>query len=998
MSTIASVFEEKDALYVETSAFKELKTIVEDKYWATILGKAGDGKSATAAHLLLYYQKTKGYQPSFLTSVRQWESLISSKQSTKQFVVIDDMFGSIVLDGRKTEEWLVEIEKMEKIVMKRKGDLMVVCTSRRHIFTDATTKLYKYSIFRKASIVDMTEKDFKLSNSEKVDIFKKYATRYEIGLNEETLTQIETIDSPHGFPHCVEMFCTNAFLRESGIKFFENPEEFVQKELHNFKDNDSLKFLVLLLVLYKRNRIHLRHFGEMVEHSDEEAEKLFKFTGIPLSTSYASMIKAVNALTNTYLTQTGDGYYTFTHESLKENVSRVYISLNSVHATKLLDFQQILTHVSKPTVSVKLPENELAERLTIELLSGNVDSVSTCASWQDPKFVDEWIRFVTITNESNRLQAGLLTSFLRRIFIPNETDDDSYDFVDYHQSSLITSLFENKMYNAVIAILNDKNIQKALGQDTLLECLEKGLEIVCRDVINISVVKDIVACQRTIRLTMLDGSEALCNALKTSDAETVLYLVKHTYILFDHDNVKSHISCLFQSSIDLASFKLLCPSLIPNGNTDGLLHDYIKMSNTKFCFKRFEYLAELAKDIDTSRSEAGTNIVELAIETLTAKQCICVLSILKKINANIEYVKKTSINGLHIICLKRNVSQYFDVLRYLVDAGVDPSHETDDGAVPLMFALQNDPGVDCLRWLLSVSPQRHTDKIGQGYFHYLLQSWCNFDILETYCNILLKACEDINLQDRAGTTPIMNFFQKSARHRQDSKDLTLFLAFLSSAEIDFHLTDNDGRNNLHYTFKAPGSLNAREQQEQDMYTISPQEDILHCPFQAPWSLDARELQEHYMYPISPHEDTILSTIFDFLVDKVNVDCFLADRNGVNPLMVALENYSVSKSVRKFLNRNIPDQTDKDGRTYFHYLDVSKEKLDQKVIGRVLHISSESEFDAGYDLMDLIAVSYANDTESDCYKVQTITESDIDLHFSELVVSLMNGLSASKSCT
>ena len=102
MDAIASVDEEKDALYVETRAYEELKTIIEDKYWATILGKPGDGKSATAAHLLLYYQRTKGYQTIYLTSVRQWESLISGNESSKQFVVIDDMFGSISLDARLT--------------------------------------------------------------------------------------------------------------------------------------------------------------------------------------------------------------------------------------------------------------------------------------------------------------------------------------------------------------------------------------------------------------------------------------------------------------------------------------------------------------------------------------------------------------------------------------------------------------------------------------------------------------------------------------------------------------------------------------------------------------------------------------------------------------------------------------------------------------------------------------------------------------------------------
>ena len=95
MLMIASSFEKKDEMYVETKAYRELKSIVEDQHWATLLGKAGDGKSARAAHL---YQR-QGYQPIFLSSVRKWDGLISNKPSTKQFVMIDDMFGSICIDN-----------------------------------------------------------------------------------------------------------------------------------------------------------------------------------------------------------------------------------------------------------------------------------------------------------------------------------------------------------------------------------------------------------------------------------------------------------------------------------------------------------------------------------------------------------------------------------------------------------------------------------------------------------------------------------------------------------------------------------------------------------------------------------------------------------------------------------------------------------------------------------------------------------------------------------
>ena len=381
MSMISNSYEKKDDLFVETKAYRELKTVVDDRHWATLLGKAGDGKSANATHLLLHYQR-QGYKPLFVSSVRQWELLISGKPGEKQFVVIDDMFGSINVDEKTTGEWLNEIDKMEKVVSERQGNLLVVSTCRKHIFTDVKSKFYKCLCFSRSSIVDMTDKEYELSCKEKSDTLKKYATRFAIKLEKTMTDQIKEIETPHGFPHCVEMFCTNAFLRKNGVSFFVNPEAAVQKELCNFKDNDPMKFLVLLLVLYKQNRIYQRHFEEMIERPNEEVENLFKFTGIVLSTAYTSIMKAVKALTNTYLTQTMDGYYTFTHDSLKENVSKIYIDLNPVHATKILSFPEILTHVNTPSVIEKLhvPNHELAERITIELLAGNVKSVSSCAS------------------------------------------------------------------------------------------------------------------------------------------------------------------------------------------------------------------------------------------------------------------------------------------------------------------------------------------------------------------------------------------------------------------------------------------------------------------------------------------------------------------------------------------------------------------------------------------------------------------------------------------
>ena len=226
-------------------------------------------------------------------------------------------------------------------------------------------------------------------------------------------------------------------------------------------------------------------------------------------------------------------------------------------------------------------------------------------------------------------------------------------------------------------------------------------------------------------------------------------------------------------------------------------------------------------------------------------------------------------NVLHTICMKHDLSQYFDVLKYLVDAGVVPSQETRDGVVPLMFALKNDPGEDCLRWLLSISPQRHTDKNDQGYFYYLLQSSSSFEHLINYCNVLREANEIINLPDATGTTPIMHFLQNSIHHRQDINNFTSFLTFLHLAEIDFHRTNDKGRNILH--------------------TICMQRNV--------------------------------SEYFDVLRAMVDAGVGPSQQtpDGVVPLMLSLKYVPGEECLRWLLSISPKRHTDKNGQGYFHYL-------------------------------------------------------------------------------
>ena len=835
MSVIADSYEKKDELFVETKAYMELKSVVEDRHWATLLGKPGDGKSTTATHLMLHY-KRQGYQPLFVTSVWQWEMLISSKPGDKQFVIIDDMFGAINLDDKITEEWINEIEKMDKIVSEKKGDLLVVCTSRKYIFTDVKSKIHKCQRFSDVSIVDMTDNEYQLSGDEKVSILVKYANRYNIKLGAKLVRQIKDVQSPHGFPHCVEMFCTNAFHRKIGAKFFSNPEKAVQKEINNFKDNDPMKFLVLLLVMYHKNRFEKRHIGEMIASSDKDVQKLFSFLSIVQSTAYLGLLKAAKALTNTYLALTKDGYYTFTHESLAENVSKVYMELNSVHATQIMSFQEIMKHVKTPKENVDLPNYELAERITSELLMGNLKAVSSCASWRDKTFVDEWIKYITMQCKASCCWSSLSKITLKRIL---HIDIDS-------SASLITCLLYKGMEQAATAILSSKSIRKLLHTDQIwIKALEQLLKLVCRTIPDMDVVKAIVEPHETNNDNnkILDGSAAFVSAIETSDAECAQYIVENTKIMFGESNITSYFEGLEISSIGFANFIQLF-------------------------------------DNHEQSSEIKTKLLAYVILHTSSVKCLQMLSLLIDNGANCQCMNEENFNALHIACKRNRKDLDFGVLKYLVDIGVDASQESSEGEVPLMLALQHNTKECIIKLLLPISPRKHKTKAGQGYFHYLMRSSCSFDILSASCKMLLNEGEDANLQDASGTTPVMylmqtflskqwcqlsmyelrkfNLFSYSIQTYALRFMETQFQDLLTSISLNLHLSDNAGQNVLHHLL-----ANRKYKYMMSLF----------------WTGMCR---------VETTQGNYIREAYNLLVNKFNVDDQLKNKNGRTPNMFATQ--------------------------------------------------------------------------------------------------------------
>ena len=972
MEILADWYRSKDHLYVETKAFKELKSVVEEMHWATLLGKPGDGKSATAAHLLLQYT-ARGYEPVFLSSPSDWKMLISASPSSRQIAVVDDMFGQSYLDDNGfVKEWKSSIDNMSKIVKQRNGNLLVICTSRRYILKDIETSLGKFPCFSKYTIVDMTDDQYKLSGDEKVAIFKKFAEAFSIETNTWLERDIRNVDPPHGFPHCAELYCSNAFLRQEGIFFFRNPVQCVHREICNFRDNDRVKFLVLLLVLHKGDKLGLGTLDRLAENTTDDDKKFFQTAGVALETAIPDIHRALTGLTNTYLKQNNDGSYSFSHHSLRETVADIYITANPSHAIRALEFQHIVAftrtqkETAKGTVSKRsLPFEPLAKRMVTEIKDGHVSTVCDWEVWSDQTFVIQFVK--SIENEP--------LDFLEEMICSKRTATRITE-----SSSFLASLIQRRRYIAAKTFLENKLVGKTLqNSDLWMKCLQAGLETACYAFIpNIAMIRSLVSICCGENMQMLYGSHLLSFMLLRSKAKVAIALLDHTHInpQYSQPNALSqYFHALANSTIDLPQFEKLCKKLLHAG-VDINQTDQNDVPAVFKCLTRCEdkgldrLLCMVSYGADIHKRCKHGNIVLLIInmcylyfslpwdvrlnnEPLSSKMCVNILSKLSDLDVDFHCTDSAGSNALHIMYRRRPDEDSGALLDFLLNKGVAAGAANKDGVVPLMLALKNNFSIDIIKTLAKNSPPNHVDKAGQGYFHYLLSSPCitNADEFCNKCEILLTLGSSIKGNDNLGKPPLVHlmeqkfykFSQSHTFYTLDTKyDFVKMFQFLNEHDMDLNVKDSRGRNivlcvlDWKITEDALPLLHFFHSIELDFKIIDDNErNALHHLFANVLYNDmVIEAQGYYdpvaqgYYEVTKREfpevsGNILKDIYDFLTDDIGLHLTTGDKNGINADMLALENCAGFSWIKDLLKLDIPLHEDDKGRNYFHYLAKSR---------------------------------------------------------------------------
>ena len=401
METMIESFEVKDRLYVETRAFQELIDVIEDRHMAVITGLPGDGKTTMAYHLSLKYHK-EGYEHVELHFANDWKDYVDGTsgkdKGRKQFVIIDDIFGRMSVDERKLSEWLSLFDLIQNIVIHRKGDLIVVCTCRKYVYMDVKTKLSRFKLFQASYLIDLTSDMVGLNTVEKRDIWDKFAKEYSVNIDTPKCVN-DCFSSPHGFPRCVELFCTDFYLQQQGECFFENPMQCLAEQITYFMNNkeERLKYCVLLMILLRGNKFQKSYLEDL-----SGFQCIFQAAGLALCPTKIDLLKALESLTNTYITYL-NSYYKISHDSVRECLAFMFIKSSTKEAIEELAFyyltdqtrcfDQDKTVAAETVYTLSSDDNKLlADRMIKEIINGNVVAVCAHTAWESISFIDEFMK------------------------------------------------------------------------------------------------------------------------------------------------------------------------------------------------------------------------------------------------------------------------------------------------------------------------------------------------------------------------------------------------------------------------------------------------------------------------------------------------------------------------------------------------------------------------------------------------------------------------------
>lgn len=617
---IIGEWEKDNTLFVETKASKIVEKLTEKQNLVIVMGHPGSGKSTVLHHIALKH-RSQGWNVKPINKVTDIMQFMNSSEMNldrRTVFVLNDPIGKETFDEIEYNSWRKHEDNLKACLKKVK--LLLSC--RNYILSDERVRgLLK----DKSYIVDITDNQIKLSNSEKETMLIRHSFRKSFP--REEMTKIVQTDA--FFPLLCKLYFSPENKQRDILRFFTEPVECFENEIRNFKTTCKEKYCALVLLVLFNNKLCIADIRDSLI-SKETYELALELCGMDKNTALHTIKDTLETLLG-FLVRKNEDTYHFYHDFVMEVTSFVLGNDYPLDIIKLADIGFLRKRVKLKGC------NDLIDQFTIYLNDKYIDALGNRLF--NEVFGDRLLEVVLnpcLRNEKV-IQAfkNELESHPEKLTMLLEKKKIKIDNEDAHQTS-------DHLFLSKLAFLSLE--EKISPLNAIIIFCDTTLSLYCLNLL-----------QQIIPHNLKGNSifsSVCCNGSKD------------VFTLFVNDNIEEYLS---------EKWKFLFPIHIASVfNNNEILLELLQVGgnvNQKTTNDNYWTPLTLAAGIDTEISQPKRNdTVQLLIKN----------------GADINLWKKNGASPLYIACIKGHDS----IVKILLSQGASINSYSQDGGSLLCKACQ----------------------------------------------------------------------------------------------------------------------------------------------------------------------------------------------------------------------------------------------------------------------------------------------------------------------
>lgn len=398
--------------------------------WVTISSHPGDGKTTLAEKIAVtfvrkpftfhrdansgekeHYKKNsfdeedRGiYECVKVNSPEEWHQKV--KPDKDQVVLLDDIFGPASFSISRVEEWKPILEDIYNLATERRPHCLVIITIHKHQLDKLPPEVRRIPFFKPHAQIDLIETQHNPDSFDRRNILTPNCEYYNHKISYRDEDDFKTGNLYQAFPLACRMYAQIRSFHMEGQIFFKNPERSFSNVIDKvFSFDKTVMFTLASAVLFDGClELDKYSFEDYSDRQQNVFRQLRQLLEVPDEIGLPQIRFAAEVLNGVFFHPKYLHCWQFSHERIMHLVAE---ALAKKYPNKMVELCSInflmeryrtsnyFAGTLESTIHVYNKEfEELSQRFTFEILSGNMRIIASHPSLSDAKFAESWFTFM----------------------------------------------------------------------------------------------------------------------------------------------------------------------------------------------------------------------------------------------------------------------------------------------------------------------------------------------------------------------------------------------------------------------------------------------------------------------------------------------------------------------------------------------------------------------------------------------------------------------------